>query len=287
MDATQLTKEMELPLTCSRSGTCCHGNLVTLNPWELALLATEKGMPVRSFSKQFTTAGGSILSFLGSTNQQGKKACLLFQSESGCSVYNGRPLACRLFPLARFIQNEKVTYIHQGKQFPCFKECPEVNELPKLTVGDYLTGQQTSQHEMVHDAYLEVMQNCADIALTLLLETPLKDDPTYGTLSSWKSMGNKSAEQLSQEVQKEWLDLMMFPVLSVDSSNPEQFVSEHNEWIQEKAQSHFSSLQSMTEIHETALAIMGMSLFLAHALGADAKGLSEWWIQIATDNGAL
>jgi hypothetical protein len=26
-----------LPLTCTRTGACCHGKMVWLNPWELAL----------------------------------------------------------------------------------------------------------------------------------------------------------------------------------------------------------------------------------------------------------
>jgi hypothetical protein len=28
-----------LPLTCTRTGACCHGKMVWLNPWELARLA--------------------------------------------------------------------------------------------------------------------------------------------------------------------------------------------------------------------------------------------------------
>ncbi len=41
---TKLTLTDELPLTCTRSGTCCHGKTVRLNPWELAHLAEAKGL---------------------------------------------------------------------------------------------------------------------------------------------------------------------------------------------------------------------------------------------------
>ncbi|MFT7011938.1 MAG: hypothetical protein ACJAWR_001962, partial [Flavobacteriales bacterium] len=42
MITTKLNLEDKLPLTCSRTGTCCHGKTVWLNPWELALISREK-----------------------------------------------------------------------------------------------------------------------------------------------------------------------------------------------------------------------------------------------------
>ena len=42
MQTTQLSTESILPLTCSRSGTCCFGKAVMLNPWELFCFSKEK-----------------------------------------------------------------------------------------------------------------------------------------------------------------------------------------------------------------------------------------------------
>ena len=49
MITTKLRIQDSLPLTCSRGGTCCHGNTVLLNPWELARLAQEKKITPREF----------------------------------------------------------------------------------------------------------------------------------------------------------------------------------------------------------------------------------------------
>lgn len=42
MQITKLTSKSILPLTCSRSGTCCFGKAVMLNPWGLIQFSKEK-----------------------------------------------------------------------------------------------------------------------------------------------------------------------------------------------------------------------------------------------------
>ena len=87
----------------------------------------------------------------------------------GCSVYEGRPLACRLFPLGRYIQNSEAHYMFEGTIFPCLAECSEVTNLHSMTVTNYLSGQETELFEKAVDTYLGMVQNIADIAFTLLL----------------------------------------------------------------------------------------------------------------------
>ena len=63
--STKLTLTDNLPLTCSRSGTCCHGKTVKLNPWELACLAEAKGQTPRAFRDRYCDFGGIQLRFDG------------------------------------------------------------------------------------------------------------------------------------------------------------------------------------------------------------------------------
>lgn len=286
MQTTSLSLDSHLPLTCSRAGTCCHGNLVRLNPWELARLAHEKQLSVVEFITQFTGAGGLVLQFNGSKNNFGKQACGLYKANFGCSVHDARPLACRLFPLARKIQNEAVEYIHQGSAFPCLKECPEVVELPHLTVGEYLKGQATVNFENVQDEYLEMMQNLADVALMLLLETSLLQHPEFKMLATWKQLGKITPELLSNTIGEEWMNRLMLPNLNVDPLDASAFIKIHNELLLQEAQMLCDQLSTIQEMFDAANRMMAMALYLAHALGADATGLSEWWIQIAKENGA-
>jgi len=283
---TTLQLSDSLPLTCSRSGTCCHGNLVRLNPWELAQLADAKNMSTEQFAKEYTLAEGAIINFDGKPNHTGKQSCRLYKEGEGCSVHPARPLACRLFPLGRQIQHETAFYIFEGSQFPCLRECPEVVDLPHLTIETYLAGQQTSAFELAQDEYLEVMQNIADIALALLLDTGLNESGDTKTIRAWRNLGTFGPESLAQRIDPDWLNLLMIPNIESSSNHPETFVREHNELLQIRAQQAFESLANFKEVRKSAELTMAMALFLAHALGADAKGLSEHWIEIAKNNGA-
>jgi Uncharacterised protein family (UPF0153). len=286
MQTTPLFPEDKLPLTCSRTGTCCHGNRVWLNPWELLCLATEKGIPVREFRDLNCGYGGIRLLFNGKADHRGKQACNQYIENFGCSVHVGRPLACRLFPIARKIQNGEVCYIYQGSLFPCLDGCPEVLDLPQLTVAEYLEGQQTERFEQAQDAYLELMQNLADIAFMLLLDTGLAASGDRKTLAAWKQMGKEDPDALATRISNEWMDSLMLPEIPY-TSDPILFSQHHNELLQEKLQLAFGNLQTDQDLHEASVLTMAMALHLARGLGANPQQLSEHWIKIAKENGAL
>ena len=286
MTTTPLQLHDELPLTCSRTGTCCHGKQVFLNPWELACLAKEKQISVREFRDLFCDFGGILLRFDGKEDKQGFPACSQYIDGFGCSVHQGRSLACRLFPLGRQIQNSEAKYIFEGTTFPCLNGCPEVLNLPRLSVGDYLVGQETSIFEQAQDAYLEVMQNLADLAFELLLDTGLAGTGETKTLAAWKKLGTTSSTELAQQIGTEWLEALLFPNLECDKENVMDFISQHNENLQQLAQDQFASLDDFAAIHEASVQMMRVALYLVKALGANPEGLAEYWVEVAKSNGA-
>jgi len=121
----------------------------------------------------YTEFGGIQLLFDGKEDQKCQKSCSQYIPDFGCSVHEGRPLACRLYPLGRQIQFDKAQYIFEGTTFPCLTDCADVLNLPKLSVGDYLKGQGADLFEKAQDEYLLVMQSIADIGFELFLEDKL------------------------------------------------------------------------------------------------------------------
>jgi uncharacterized protein len=91
--------------------------------------------------------------------------------------------------------------------------------------------------------------------------------------------------QLSKEIPTEWFDLLMIPELE-QHAEPMSFVQEHTEILNGKIQELSESLSTLNSIREAAKWMMALGLLLAHAIGADAKGLSEHWIEIAKSHGA-
>jgi Fe-S-cluster containining protein len=284
---TRLNIHDKLPLTCSRTGTCCHGKIVLLNPWELVQLARAKGITPREFRDLYCEYGGIRLRFDGKAGWKGMNACSQYVAGFGCSVHSGRPLSCRLFPLGRQIQSEEVQYIFQGDEFPCLEGCPEVSQLPHLSVGEYLKGQLTDKFEQAQDAYLEVMQNLADIAFMLLLDTGLAQSGDKATLPLWRTMGNQTPELLAERIGEEWLDELMLPDINDDLEDPLSFAQKHNELLQSKANDKFGALQTNHELQEASALIMGVALHLARGLGANPQALADHWIHIAKEHGAV
>jgi len=287
MVITKLSLQDTLPLTCSRTGTCCHGKLVLLNPWELACLAREKKITPREFRNLYCEYGGIRLRFDGEIGWKGQQACSQYVADFGCSVHLGRPLSCRLYPLGRQIQSEEVHYMHEGDEFPCMEGCPEVTGLPCLSVGEYLKGQESEKFEKAQDEYLNLMQNLADIAFELLLETGLVKSGDKKTLPLWRIMGNELPEELAERIGREWLDCLMLPEITDDLEDPVSFARKHNDLLRLKAQEKFGALQTNQEIHKTSVLIMGVALHLARGIGANPEILAEHWIAVAKNHGAM
>ncbi len=286
MQITELSKESILPLTCSRSGTCCFGKDVMLNPWELFRFSKEKQISPREFRDLYSDFGGIQLRFNGKQDKKGQKACSLYIDSSGCSVHKGRPLACRLYPLGRQVQFNKAHYIYEGNQFPCLNDCSEVLDLPKLSVGEYLKGQEADEFEKALDEYLIVMQNIADIGFELLLDSGLAASGDTKTLALWRIIGNESHQQLAKRIGTEWLDCLMIPSIANETNNAITFAQKHNDLLLSKAQEKFGHIQTLEELHEASVIIIAVALHLSKGLGADTKGISEHWIEIAKSHGA-
>ncbi len=287
MQTTKLTKEDILPLTCSRSGTCCFGKAVWLNPWEILCFSKEKKVTAREFRDYYCEFGGIKLRFDGKQDNKGQQACSQYIDNVGCSVHLGRPLACRLYPLGRQIQFNKSAYMYQGDQFPCLNDCAEVLELPKMSVDDYMKGQEAGEFEKAQDEYLIIMQNIADIAFALLLESGLSESGDTKTLAAWRTIGNEVPEVLAARIGQEWIDYLMIPTIIDTSENPVDFAQKHNEFLLEKAQEKFGTIQTFEELHEASILMIAVALHLAKGLGADTKGIAEHWIETAKIHGAL
>jgi uncharacterized protein len=247
-------------------------------------LATEKQIPVREFRELYCDWSGIRLKFEGPKDARGKKSCNQYIANFGCSVHEGRPLACRLFPLGRQIQNEEVQYIHQGSTFPCLDGCSEVLQLPRLSVKKYLKEQKTEAFEEAQDGYLEVMQNMADIAFMLYLDTGLAASGDKQTLLEWKKIGAETPDEMALRIKSVWMEYILFPPVKFSTTNPNQFIEAHQVFLQEKAQLKIDKLDTLSAVKDASIWMMAIALFLAKSIGANTKELAELWVKTAENN---
>lgn len=286
INITKLKLTDRLPLTCSRTGTCCHGKMVNLNPWELAKLAEAKKISPREFRDKYTLFGGIRLNFDGPAGWKDLPECSQYITGFGCSVHLGRPLACRLYPLGRQRQGEALDYIHEGENFPCLEGCPEVVDLPKLTVEEYISDQKAEDYLAAEDQYLELIQSLADVAFSLLLDTGLAESGDTKTLKQWHILGNMEAEDLAQYIGNDWLDRLLLPDLPQQINDPIAFAAQHYDLLQNKVEEICQVLDNTDSISGTSSLMMALALHMGRGLGANPIDLAEHWINVARENGA-
>ena len=249
-------------------------------------MAKVGGLSPAAFRTAHTELGGIRLQFNGRHRWKGLAACSQYDPAVGCMVHAGRPLACRLYPLGRERQAEAVRYLYQGKKFPCLEGCPSVVNLPRMTVAEYLEGQGIQAGEQAQDAYLEVVQDLAEGAFVLLLETGLSASGDRETLRRWRQLGRSIPEVRARAIPDDWLERLVLPGQDSQLEDPAAFVKAHHGRLQADAQAAFGALSSLEQVRDACCLMFTLALHLAQSLGTETGALAALWIQTAKDNGA-
>ena len=93
-------------------------------------------------------------------------------------------------------------------------------------------------------------------------------------------------EILANTIGTEWMDSLIVPEIAVDTHEPVLFAQKHRDLLLLKVQEQFGALQTMHEVHEASVLMMGLTLHLARSLGANPETLAEHWIDTAKKFGA-
>jgi uncharacterized protein len=278
---TILALEDRLPLTCTRAGACCRGKAIWLNPWEVACLARARRLSPRELRDRDTTDGGIRLRL----GEEEPSLCSQYDPARGCVAHDGRPLACRLFPLGRRREGSSLRYMHPGAIFPCLDGCPEVRDLPCLTVAEYLEGQHTGGGEVAQDAYLEVTLDLAESALALFLEGGLAASGDRDTLPRWRSLGAMPDADRAVTLPRDWFDALTVPPIEAPLGDPAAFVQEHRGLLQARLEEVSRALGTGAELRELCGRTMALSLHLGRSIGTDPRDLAARWIAAAERHG--
>ena len=85
-----------LEFTCTRCGHCCTGapGFVWVDAEEIERLAEHEGLSVEEFGRRHLRRVGRRYSLIERPNGD----CVFWDRESGCTVYEARPVQCRTWP---------------------------------------------------------------------------------------------------------------------------------------------------------------------------------------------
>jgi Fe-S-cluster containining protein len=139
---------------CNACSRCCHNKAIRVGPYEILRLARRLGMTTTEFIEQHTEAGGTVLRM----RDENDRACI-FLNQQGCSVHPDRPLACRLYPLARWVDPEG------NESFGHLTPHPNTEGIygNSATVADYLDQQGVAPFFAMGDRYGAVYRRMVDV----------------------------------------------------------------------------------------------------------------------------
>jgi Fe-S-cluster containining protein len=148
-----LQRDSAFAYQCNGCSRCCHNKAIRVGPYEILRLARRLGITTTEFIARHTEAGGTMLRM----REENNRACI-FLDDKGCSVHPDRPLACRLYPLARWVDPDGC------ESFGHLTPHPETAGVygASGTVGHYLGQQGVAPFFEMGDRYGAVYQRMVD-----------------------------------------------------------------------------------------------------------------------------
>lgn len=129
---------------CNGRASCCRfaEDTITLDPYDLYQLSTGEGLSFELlYGRELIALApvqGLLLPHLNFSKETG--TCPFLESDGLCRIHGNRPGLCRLFPLARYFEEDKLYYILQ------IHECPNP-VTPKVKVKNWLGLPNLEQYE--------------------------------------------------------------------------------------------------------------------------------------------
>jgi uncharacterized protein len=152
-----------------------------------------------------------------------------------------------------------------------------------MTVKRYLAEQEITLGEQAQDAYLEIVQDLAEGAFVLLLDTPLhKSEPSM--LAEWQRIGLLNGDLRARRLGKSWIDALTLP-----GGNPsfvDDFIANHRTQLKERAEAAFGSFHDLDAVRQGCATMLLLACHLGASLGAEPNELCATWIATAKSNGA-
>ncbi len=116
---------------CGQCGNCCKEKDFILTPYDVARLAASLGQTTAETMARYVDPSRPALK----TVEGGW--CVFFEQGRGCTVHEGRPAVCRLYPLGRTVTRDSGVIFEEAEPHPGTKGRYGVDG----TVAGYLEGQ--------------------------------------------------------------------------------------------------------------------------------------------------
>jgi len=138
-------KSNKLKFKCKKCGFCCDNTIIYLYPFDIFNLC--RALDIKTF--EFNIKYSKFI-----IDKEGIPRCVLsnrpgcpFKKDNKCEFYDLRPLRCRLFPVGRFYQEDKVQFILPKQQ------CIGFDTGAKQTIEEYMKEQDAEKFDKISEQW--------------------------------------------------------------------------------------------------------------------------------------
>ncbi len=197
---------------------CCRQLELALTPYDVVRLSRALHIPTKQFLEEYAVIEWEEGDFFPRVylgmKDDGRVSCPFVEGK-GCTVYSGRPGACRVYPLGRgaFKQDDgSYDAIHVVLREP---HCHGFSEPDTQTVAKWTEGQELHTYNSMNDAMLTILQHPDTGRKKPTIEQRALFLDTLYDQDSFRACGKvEDSDQLSDEefilVAINWLRVQLF-----------------------------------------------------------------------------
>jgi Fe-S-cluster containining protein len=142
---------------------CCAKLRLILTPYDILRIKNRLGISSGSFLDRFTDTlihEHPRFPMIRLVMQEDEEACCPFVTEMGCSIYEDRPGACRLYPLGRASTAVEGEDLAREKYFVINEaHCRGFEEKKGWTIDEWLTEEGLQEYLKINDKWLEILNS--------------------------------------------------------------------------------------------------------------------------------
>ena len=146
---------------------CCADLNLILTPYDIIRIKNRLGIPSGDFLDRFTTTtidSHPRFPMVKLTMNHDEKRKCPFVTEAGCTIYEDRPGACRIYPLGRAALKVDREKDAREKFFMVNEEhCLGFQEERQWTVEEWVADQGVDEYNAMNDQWLEVITSPRDL----------------------------------------------------------------------------------------------------------------------------
>ncbi len=140
---------------------CCAGLKLILTPYDILQIKTALGISSDNFLNKYTNTifkTGYRFPFLKLAMNSEKDDICHFVTDQGCSIYDNRPAACRLYPIGRAAttidgeENPREKYF-----FVREKHCLGFKEDKSWTINEWINHEKAGEYIAMNDQWLNII----------------------------------------------------------------------------------------------------------------------------------